>query len=169
MVVPPGSVWPLPVYELALMTAGEARGMGQDDVVVTVVTPEHAPLSLFGEEASAAVAEELRGRASSSRPAWSARVEPGGLALEPGGEQLAVQRVFAVPRVLGPGLEGLPADDEGFILADDSAGSRAASARGPRATGSFAGQVRRARDAPGAPRGRGDRAARGRRGCAGPR
>ena len=26
MVVPPGSVWPLPVYELALMTAGEVRG-----------------------------------------------------------------------------------------------------------------------------------------------
>src|SRR5215218_7587062 len=36
MVVPPGSVWPLPVYELALMTAGEAREMGQDDLVVTV-------------------------------------------------------------------------------------------------------------------------------------
>src|SRR5215216_1709156 len=34
MVVPPGSVWPLPVYELALMTAGEAREMGRDDVVV---------------------------------------------------------------------------------------------------------------------------------------
>ncbi|HZH23263.1 MAG TPA: FAD-dependent oxidoreductase, partial [Solirubrobacteraceae bacterium] len=56
MVVPPGSVWPLPVYELALMTAGEAHAMGQDDVVVAVVTPERKPLSLFGEEASTAVA-----------------------------------------------------------------------------------------------------------------
>src|SRR5215207_5526590 len=44
MVVPPGSVWPLPVYELALMTAGEARELGHDDVALTVVTPEHAPL-----------------------------------------------------------------------------------------------------------------------------
>jgi hypothetical protein len=44
MVVPPGSVCPLPVHELALMTAGEAREMGHDDVAVTVVTPEHAPL-----------------------------------------------------------------------------------------------------------------------------
>src|SRR6188472_4197188 len=60
IIVPPGSVWPLPAYELALMTAGEARAMGQDDVRITVVTPEHAPLSLFGEEASAAVADELR-------------------------------------------------------------------------------------------------------------
>jgi sulfide:quinone oxidoreductase len=29
--------------------------------------------------------------------------------------------VFAVPRLLGPGLEGLPADHEGFIVADDTA------------------------------------------------
>ena len=121
MVVPPGAVWPLPVYELALMTAGEARAMGQDDVVVTVVTPEHAPLSLFGEEASAAVAEELADAGIELKTGVVGRVEPGGLALEPGGEHLVTQRVFAVPRVLGPGLEGLPSDDERFILADDTA------------------------------------------------
>ena len=33
-VVPAGAVWPLPAYELALMTAGEARAMGHDDVEV---------------------------------------------------------------------------------------------------------------------------------------
>ena len=32
IVVPPGAVWPLPAYELALMTAGEARAMGHDDI-----------------------------------------------------------------------------------------------------------------------------------------
>ena len=32
IVVPPGYVWPLPAYELALMTAGEAQEMGQTDV-----------------------------------------------------------------------------------------------------------------------------------------
>jgi sulfide:quinone oxidoreductase len=46
IVVPLGAVWPLPAYELALMTAGEAREMGHDDVQVTVVTPEPGPLSL---------------------------------------------------------------------------------------------------------------------------
>jgi sulfide:quinone oxidoreductase len=121
MVVPPGSVWPLPVYELALMTAGEARDMGQDDLVVTVVTPEHAPLSLFGEEASAAVVDELRSAGVALKTGVVGRVESGGLALEPGAEHLAAQRVFAVPRLLGPALEGLPADDEGFILADEAA------------------------------------------------
>jgi sulfide:quinone oxidoreductase len=121
MVVPPGSVWPLPVYELALMTAGEAREMGHDDVVVTVVTPEHTPLSLFGEEASAALADELRSAGIELKTGVVARKDRGGLALEPGGEQLAVERVFAVPRLLGPALEGLPSDDEGFILADETA------------------------------------------------
>ena len=47
-VVPGGTGWPLPAYELALMTAWDARDMGQDDVEVTVFTPEPAPLALFG-------------------------------------------------------------------------------------------------------------------------
>jgi hypothetical protein len=83
--------------------------------------PEHAPLSLFGEEAGAAVSDELARAGIELTTGVVGRVEPGGLALEPGGEHLAVQRIFAVPRVLGPHLEGLPADDEGFVLADDSA------------------------------------------------
>jgi sulfide:quinone oxidoreductase len=121
IVVPPGSVWPLPAYELALMTAGEARAMGHDDVTITVVTPEHTPLSLFGEQASEAVAEELAAAGVALKTGVVARVAPGGLVLEPDGEQLAVQRVFAVPRLLGPALEGVPADDEGFVIADELA------------------------------------------------
>ncbi|MFL5863066.1 MAG: FAD-dependent oxidoreductase, partial [Solirubrobacteraceae bacterium] len=39
-VVPPGVAWVLPAYELALMTAWQAWGMGHDDVEVTVYTPE---------------------------------------------------------------------------------------------------------------------------------
>jgi sulfide:quinone oxidoreductase len=121
MVVPPGAVWPLPAYELALMTLGEARAMGQDDVEVTVVTPERQPLALFGQEASAAVADELGKAGVRLKTGAVARVAPGGLALEPAGEHLAVQRIFAVPRLLGPAIEGLPCDDEGFIVAGDNA------------------------------------------------
>ena len=121
MVVPPGAVWPLPAYELALMTAGEARSMGRDDLAVTVVTPEHAPLSLFGPEASAAVAAELAAAGIELRTGVVGRGERGALVLEPGGERLPAHRVFAVPRLLGPALHGLPCDDEGFIRAGDDA------------------------------------------------
>jgi sulfide:quinone oxidoreductase len=121
IVVPPGAVWPLPAYELALMTAGEAREMGQDDFEVTVVTPERAPLSLFGEAASTAVGEELALAGVALRTGVVARSARGGLVLEPGGDELAVQRVYAVPRILGAEVEGVPTDDEGFILAGDDA------------------------------------------------
>ena len=61
---PANAVWPLPAYELAILTAGEARAMARDDLEITVLTPEAAPLSLFGPQASAAMIEELEiGRA----------------------------------------------------------------------------------------------------------
>ena len=49
---PRGPVWPFPAYELALLTAREASGMGED-VRVTVVTPERRPLEAFGDAVSA--------------------------------------------------------------------------------------------------------------------
>jgi sulfide:quinone oxidoreductase len=121
IVVPPGAVWPLPAYELALMTAGEAREMGQSDLAITVVTPEHEPLSLFGEQASKAVADELRWAGVEVKTGVVARKDGDGLVLEPSGERLDVQRVFAVPRIVGPAIDGVPLDDEGFIVADDTA------------------------------------------------
>jgi sulfide:quinone oxidoreductase len=119
IVVPPGAVWPLPAYELALMTIGEARAMGHDDVEVTVVTPERTPLSLFGEEASAAVAEELDRAGVALKTGAVARAESGGLVLEPAGETLPVQRVLSVPRLVGPAIDGLTLDEEGFIETGD--------------------------------------------------
>jgi sulfide:quinone oxidoreductase len=119
IVVPPGAVWPLPAYELAIMTAGEASELGQDDVSITVVTPERAPLALFGDEVSAAVAEELSAAGVALRTGVVARRDGKVLVLEPGGERLEVQRVFAVPRLVGPAIEGLPADEEGFVLAGE--------------------------------------------------
>src|SRR4051794_22883719 len=58
-IVPARVAWPLPAYELALMTAWDARDMGQDDVAVTVFTPEESPLGIFGREASEALAGDL--------------------------------------------------------------------------------------------------------------
>jgi len=108
IVVPPGSVWPLPAYELALMTIGEARELGQD-VTVAVVTPERAPLSLFGAQASAAAGEELR---------WAGIELRTGVVVQNAAE-LEYQRVFAVPRIVGPMIEGLAMDEEGFVVTGD--------------------------------------------------
>jgi len=49
----------------------------------------------------------------------TAHVEQGTLVLEPGGERLEGHRIVSIPRLLGPSLDGLPADDDGFILAGD--------------------------------------------------
>jgi sulfide:quinone oxidoreductase len=119
IVIPPGAVWPLPAYELALMTAGEATAMGHSDVKVTIVTPERTPLALFGEEAGKAVGEELRWAGVDLITGAVARGGDHGLVLEPSGDRLDVQRVFAVPRIVGPALPGLAADEEGFILVGD--------------------------------------------------
>jgi sulfide:quinone oxidoreductase len=117
-VIPVGVAWPLPAYELALMTAWEADSMGRDDVEITIYTPESAPLEAFGTAATAALREDLT--------AVGIRVETDAFAIpsdrmvviEPGGRPLADTRVVALPRAVGPGLPGLPDDGRGFIRCD---------------------------------------------------
>ena len=58
-VVPPRMAWPLPVYELALMTAARAYD-SNIELAITILTPEDAPLAVFGSGASHAVGELLR-------------------------------------------------------------------------------------------------------------
>ena len=62
LVAPPGAVWPLPLYELALMGRRRAEELGLADLECVIVTPEAAPLIMFGRAASDAVAELLRVR-----------------------------------------------------------------------------------------------------------
>jgi sulfide:quinone oxidoreductase len=115
-VVPPGSAWPLPAYELALMTAWDARDMGQDDVEVTVYTPEDAPLAIFGADASAAVRADLD--EAGVRVITGAVVSEdaeGRLAARPGDRPLDGERIVALPRAAARAVRGLPADARGFI------------------------------------------------------
>ena len=121
IVIPPGAVWPLPAYELALMTARETRSMGRDDVEITLITPESAPLALFGRAASGALADELAAAGIRVRTGVIARGDGGNLVLEPSGEPFAADRIFAIPRLVGPRIAGVPADDAGFVIAGDDA------------------------------------------------
>jgi sulfide:quinone oxidoreductase len=118
-VIPLAVAWPLPAYELALMTAWQADSMGRDDLEITIYTPEDAPLAMFGAAAIAAVREEL--------DALGIAVETGSHVIaqgdgppvvEPGGRSLAGSRVVALPRAMGWALPGLPHDTRGFIQCD---------------------------------------------------
>jgi len=120
-VVPPGVAWALPAYELAMMTAWQAWGMGHDDVEVTVYTPEDAPLGLFGTQASAALRDDLEEagvRAETGVYVTEDPSEAGRLVLLPGERSLEADRVVALPRAVGPALPGLPSDARGFVPTD---------------------------------------------------
>ena len=117
-VVPPGNSWPLPAYELALMTAWDARGMGMDDVSITIYTPEDAPLGMFGPKASAALREDLEAAGVAVEVSTIVTEQDGALLKIPGNRPLEAQRTVALPAAAGPAMPGLPADQLGFILAD---------------------------------------------------
>ncbi|MGN6188556.1 MAG: FAD-dependent oxidoreductase, partial [Conexibacter sp.] len=108
-VVPPGHTWPLPLYELALMTAARVRELGVGDAELTLVTPEHEPLGLFHGAGSAAVAERLA--AAGIRfvgDSYAHDYDGATLALTPGERTLEAERVVALPILVGPSLGGVP-------------------------------------------------------------
>jgi sulfide:quinone oxidoreductase len=119
-VVPDGRVWPLPLYELALMTAERAYSMGIDDIHLSLVTPEPMPLAAFGPEASVEVYKLLsEARVHDYCSAWPQVPAPRRLIIRPGGEELNPQRIVAMPRVSGPSVRGIPGTaDGGFIPID---------------------------------------------------
>ncbi|MCW2983263.1 MAG: hypothetical protein JWR63_833, partial [Conexibacter sp.] len=119
-VVPPGTTWPLPLYELALMTARQTYAMGTDDTRLVVVSPEAAPLALFGPEASHAVADLLaRAGVEFIGNAYARPDADGHLHLLPGGDLLDTERVVALPTIEGIHLGGVPGDERGFIPVDE--------------------------------------------------
>jgi sulfide:quinone oxidoreductase len=116
--VPGAVVWSLPLYELALTTAARCRARGVDGVKVMLVTPEDAPLAIFGRQASRAVASLL----ADARITTRTGVYPGlfrdeQLALTPG-SPIPADAVVALPQLQGPALSGLPHDGAGFIPVD---------------------------------------------------
>ena len=116
--VPAGAVWSLPVYELALLTAGWLATRGRDDVKLALVTPEVEPLHLFGGEASAAVRALLEERGVVVHThAYPAEAREGELLLV-GGDVLPADRVVALPRLQGQRIGGIPQTFEGFIPVD---------------------------------------------------
>jgi sulfide:quinone oxidoreductase len=115
-----GTAWTLPLYELALMTTtwADEHGLALEPWLVTW---EHRPLSVFGEDAASSVAELLTDAGVRLwTSAFAESVEDGRLwvSIEGG---LPVDLAVALPRPVGPAIAGLPVDAHGFIPADDHA------------------------------------------------
>jgi sulfide:quinone oxidoreductase len=117
-VVSGGSVWSMPIYELALMTAAYAREH-KLDVELALVTPEEEPLQLFGHAGSRAVRGLLDESGIAVHTAtYPSQVVDSGLPFIPEG-RVAADRVVALPVLRGPRLDGLPQTREGFIPVDE--------------------------------------------------
>jgi sulfide:quinone oxidoreductase len=116
VVVPPGTTWPLPAYELAIMAATETRSVR--DATVTLVTPEREPLWIFGDVAGQAIRELLAERGIELvTGARAAHVTDDVLWLEEG-RAIIGDTVISLPVLRGPDIPGLPSDEHGFLPTD---------------------------------------------------
>jgi sulfide:quinone oxidoreductase len=117
--MPAGHSWGPPLYELALLASEVLTKSGIEDARLTVVTPEDAPLELFGR----AVAEQMVELLSERRIAVVTGVHPvgfedGRLQVAPG-EPIETEAVVSLPRLEGRRIDGLPSDADGFLRVDE--------------------------------------------------
>ena len=117
--LPGGATWPLPLYELALLTGSFLTDHGTGGVELSLVTPEEAPLAIFGREASEAIGELLEARGIALHLQTTPVAFEGGELTTAPDRAIEADRVIALPRLEGPRLEGLPSDTDGFIPTDD--------------------------------------------------
>jgi sulfide:quinone oxidoreductase len=116
--VPSATSWPLPLYELALMTARRAYEMCID-ADLTFITPEERVLPLFGSRASADVQAILDGAGVRVRCGFAPEIpRKGTVLLHPTGDWIEADRVVALPVVRGRRIAGLPCDSDGFLPID---------------------------------------------------
>jgi sulfide:quinone oxidoreductase len=121
IVIPPGPGWPLPAYELSMLIASDARGMGMSPEI-TLITPEHAPLAIFGPRAVEVVTEELERAGVKVELNAYAELEAGPsttLVLRPSGRRIETGRILALPRLRGRVPEGIPGNADGFVAVDE--------------------------------------------------
>jgi sulfide:quinone oxidoreductase len=120
-IAPSGPVWQLPLYELALMTAERANSMGMADVELTLVTPDEAPLAIFGRNVGDALVRLLDRAGIAVHSSTVAEVPAAKtVRLEPQGLELSADRIVALPTISGPGIRGLPSSGAGDFIPVDA-------------------------------------------------
>jgi sulfide:quinone oxidoreductase len=117
--MPSGCTWALPAYELALLASAVLERSGVEDAELTVVTPEDAPLQIFGrrvgEQMSSLLAEHHIDVLAGAHPV---KFERGKLRIVPG-DPIEPEAVVSLPRLEGRRINGIPHDSEGFIPVDE--------------------------------------------------
>jgi sulfide:quinone oxidoreductase len=101
------------------MTAARAYEMNVE-AQITVVTPEEAPLQIFGTSASTAVSRRLDAYGITTLTAThSVMHEARSLTLSTAQEPLAVDHVVTLPGLHGPAVPGIPRSDRGGFISVD--------------------------------------------------
>jgi sulfide:quinone oxidoreductase len=116
--VPPAVNWPLPLYELALLTAWHAERKGIEGVRLSLVTHEESPLALFGRRASDSVSRLLRRAGVEVLTSAAPAAVDGDHLLLMNGSRLSVDRVVALPRLEVAPIVGVPQGPHGFFSTD---------------------------------------------------
>ena len=117
-IVPAGATWPLPMYELSLHTAAWLEQRGVHSVPLTLVSPEPAPLAVFGRAASDEVAGLLDDHGVRFVSGHATHVRGERLLLLDG-QELEIDAAITLPRMVGSQITGLPTDRDGFLPVDD--------------------------------------------------
>jgi sulfide:quinone oxidoreductase len=116
--MPGGGSWALPIYELALLADTELSKAGVDGASLVIVTPEDAPLHLFGKRASERVSELLAERGIEViAGATPVRYDDGQLTVSPSAT-IEADAVLSLPRIEGRQIGGVPHDEDGFVAVD---------------------------------------------------
>jgi sulfide:quinone oxidoreductase len=118
-VVPAGTVWALPLYELVLLTSAYVIEDAIADVSLTLVTVEKAPLDVFGAEASSKVGALLRKRGITVHLDSETLGIDDGFVRTSRGASIPSDATVAVPVIRPNSFPGVPTDDAGFIIVDD--------------------------------------------------
>jgi sulfide:quinone oxidoreductase len=118
--LPAGTSWPLPLYELALLFSSHAAERDLHTEIM-LVTPERAPLEVFGPEASRLVGSLLaeQGISFVGHAIPDHVTDSASLTLR-SGRIVEVDRVVAVPELRGRSISGVPTDHAGFVPIDST-------------------------------------------------
>jgi sulfide:quinone oxidoreductase len=117
-VAPAQPFWPMPLYELALLTAHRAYDMNVS-VDIAIVSPESAPLTALGAGVSTELRKLLRNARISFHGSSLAELAHGELTLRPSTVRMRPDRVVAMPLLAGPQITGVASDPHGFIAVSE--------------------------------------------------